>query len=83
MDQLINSFEEINFIQYDMPIICVFSNPNDYRGMFVARIFDVDKPTEYIMMRVSLDAIRKEIPEGFTLMPRSADDDFALVEAWV
>ena len=82
-DQLINSFEEINFNQYQMPIICIFSNPKDYRGMFVARLFDTDKPTEYIIMRVSLDAIRKEIPDRFTSIPKSADDDSALVETWI
>lgn len=82
-DQLINSFEEINFNHYQMPIICIFSNPKDYRGMFVARIFDTDRPTEYIIMRVSLDEIRNEIPNGFTLMPRSADDDSTLVETWM
>ncbi|MDM5205751.1 hypothetical protein [Cytobacillus kochii] len=82
-DQLINSFEEINLNQYQMPIICIYSNPKDYRGMFVARIFDTDKPTKFIIMRVSLDAIRKEIPHGFTLMPKSTNDDSALVETWI
>ncbi|WP_026585303.1 hypothetical protein [Bacillus sp. J33] len=82
-DRLISSFSEINLQEYRMPIICIFSSPKDYQGMFVARVFDVDQPTDYILMRTNLEAIRKEIPNGFSLVPRSETDDPRVVETWI
>jgi hypothetical protein len=82
-DQLISSFKEINFSNYKIPIICIYENPKDHRGMFVARLFDLDKPQPIILMRPSVEAIRGEIPESFSLVPKSGQDDPAIVESWI
>jgi hypothetical protein len=82
-DQLINSLEEIDFSEYTMPIICIYNSPSDYQGMFVARLFDVNKPTAIILMRSSLDSIRQEIPERFTLVPKAAGEDANIVESYI
>ncbi|WP_339149036.1 MULTISPECIES: hypothetical protein [unclassified Sutcliffiella] len=82
-DRLINSFSEINFSKYKMPIIVIFSSPTDYQDMYIARIFDVNKPTNYILMRTNLEAIRKEIPKGFSLIKKSPGDDPTIVETWI
>lgn len=82
-DRLISSFSEINLKEYQMPIICIFSNPSDFQEMFVARVFDVDKPTPYILMRTNLEAIRSEIPKGFSQVPRTSSDDPKIVESWI
>ncbi|WP_417898226.1 hypothetical protein ABN702_18580 [Bacillus haimaensis] len=82
-DQLINSFSDINMKEYSMPIICIYNSPSDYKGMFVARLFDVNKPTPIILMRLTLDAIRSEIPVGFTLVPKSAGEDANIVESYI
>jgi hypothetical protein len=82
-DRLISSFSEINLKDFKMPIIAIFSSPADYQEMFVARVFDVDKPTHYILMRTNLEAIRSEIPDGFSLVPRSSSDDPKIVETWI
>ncbi|NLP50217.1 hypothetical protein [Bacillus sp. RO1] len=82
-DQLINSFSEIDMKEYTMPIICIYNSPTDYKGMFVARLFDVNKPTPVILMRLTLDAIRKEIPESFSLVPKQAGEDANIVETYI
>lgn len=82
-DRLINSFSEINFTKYKMPIIVIFSSPIDYQDMYIARVFDVHKPTNYILTRTNLEAIRKEIPKGFSLIKNSPGDDATIVETWI
>jgi hypothetical protein len=82
-DTLINSFNEINFKELRMPIICIYFSPSDYKEMYVARVFDVDQPLPLIMMRNSLEALRKEIPEQFNVIPRSPNDDNTIVESWM
>jgi hypothetical protein len=82
-DRLVSSFSEINLKDYKMPIICIFSSPTDYPEMYVARVFDVDKPTNNILMRTNLEAIRSEIPNGFSLVQRSSSDDPKVVETWI
>jgi hypothetical protein len=82
-DQLINSFEEIDYSEYTMPIICIYNSPSDHQGMFVARMFDVNVPTPIILMRASLESIRKEIPERFSLVPKSPGEDANIVESYI
>ncbi|MCP3739986.1 hypothetical protein [Rossellomorea sp. BNER] len=82
-DTIINSFEEIDLQDYDMPLICVYASPEDFKEMYVARLFDLDKPTHYLLMRPSLESIRKEIPDQFNHIPRSPQDDPKIVETWV
>ncbi|WP_421383130.1 hypothetical protein ACOJQI_02245 [Bacillus salacetis] len=82
-DQLINSFKEIDLGEYTMPIICIYNSPSDHQGMFVARLFDVNQPTPVILMRPSLDSIRKEIPERFSLVPKAAGEDANIVESYI
>ncbi|WP_456272515.1 hypothetical protein [Bacillus sp. AK031] len=82
-DQLISSFTEVSFNDYTMPIICIYKSPSDHQGMFVARVFNVNKPQPIILMRPSVEAIRSEIPEGFSIVPKSEDDDPAIVESWI
>ncbi len=82
-DRLVNSFNEINLSKYKMPIIVIFSSPIDYQDMYIARVFDVNKPTNYILMRTNLEAIRKEIPKEFSLIKKSPGDDATIVETWI
>lgn len=66
-----------------MPIICVFCNPTDYMGKYVARLFDINKPTKYIAIADSLEEIRKTIPEYMTMLNREAEDKPQIVESWL
>jgi hypothetical protein len=82
-DRLISSFDEEILRDYKMPIICIYSSPKDYQGMFVARLFDVNLPTHNILMRPTLEAVRSEIPERFSLVPKVQTEDSNIVETWI
>ncbi|MCA1055421.1 hypothetical protein LCM10_10535 [Rossellomorea aquimaris] len=82
-DRLLNTFDEIVFSDFKMPIICIYRSPEDYKGMYVARIFNVETPTYHILMRPTLEAIRSEIPERFSRVPNSGQEDLRIVETWI
>lgn len=65
-----------------MPIICVFFNPTDYKGKYVARLFDINKPTKYVVIANSLEEIRKIKPQNMIIFNRHLKDEPQMVESW-
>lgn len=65
------------------PIICVYNSPEDYPGKFVARLWDLDKPTRYIAVAETLEAIREIIPDGMIRFSRDERDSHCIVESWI
>ena len=57
------------------PIVCVYNGPTDYPGQFVARLWDLDKPTRYIVVAA--------IPEDMIRFHRDQSDDPCIVESWI
>ncbi|NQD66609.1 hypothetical protein HP456_11830 [Bacillus haikouensis] len=82
-DRLMNTFNEMTFSDLKLPIICIYWSPEDYKGMYVARVFDVEKPTHCILMRPTLEAVRSEIPEKFSRLSNSAQEELRIVETWI
>lgn len=81
--KFVDSFHEISFRGFNMPIITVYDNPSDLPGLFVARIYDFDQSTPYAMVKTSLKAIRKGIPVRFARLAPMVGDDPAIVEVWI
>lgn len=65
------------------PIICVYNSPADYPEKFVARLWDLDKPTRYIAVAETLEEIRETIPEDMIRFCRDERDDPCIVESWI
>ena len=65
------------------PIICVYKSPADYPGQFVARLWDLDRPTRYIAVAGTLEEIRATIPEDPIRLRRDQSDDPCIVESWI
>lgn len=65
------------------PIICIYNSPTDYPDKFVARLWDLDKPTRHIAVAETLDTIREAIPEGMIRFHRDQNDDPCIVESWI
>ena len=65
------------------PIICVYNSPADYPGQFAARLWDLDKPTRYIVVADTLEAVRAAIPEDMIRFHRDQSDDPCIVESWI
>lgn len=65
------------------PLICVFNSPKDYPGLYVARLFDLTKPTKYAATAKTLEDIRKTIPAEMICFGRDKEDDPCIVETWI
>lgn len=65
------------------PIICVYKSPADYPDQFVARLWDLDRPTRYIAVAGTLEEIRATIPEDLIRFRRDQSDDPCIVESWI
>lgn len=66
-----------------IPIIVVYKNPSDYPGKYVARLWTLDKPTEFAIIKDTLAEVRAAIPAGFTMLAPSVGDDPVIVETWI
>ena len=40
-----------------VPLICVYENPADYPGKYVARLWDLQRPTGFVMVADSLEDV--------------------------
>lgn len=47
-----------------VPLICIYSSPTDYPGKYVARLWDMMRPTNLVTVSDSLEGIRQTIPDG-------------------
>lgn len=66
-----------------VPIIAVYNSPSDYPGKYVARVWDINKPTKVIVIRDSLEEIRKTIPSYMKRLGACNMDDPVIVETWL
>lgn len=66
-----------------LEIWTVYENPRDYPGMFVARKFILDKPTDDVQVAPTLEGLRDRLPSGLTCLTRHPTDDPCIVETWL
>lgn len=70
-------------VQSQIPMIVIFNSPKDYPGKFVGRLWDLDKPTQVLTVKDTLEDVRNEIPFGFINIGRHVSDDPVIVEVWI
>ena len=67
-----------------VPLIVVYNGPKDYPDKYVARLWDINsKPTQYIIIKDTMDEIRASIPVGMTKFEPFKNDDPVIVETWM
>lgn len=75
-DIILDDFKnEALFKNMILPIITVYENTVDYPVIWVARLFDTDKPTSFIVFGNSFTDIQFKIPCNMVLFNPSKDDD--------
>lgn len=81
----VESAKEIDFSGLKVPFIAVYQHPEDFPEKCVARIYELDKPTDTLMIKDTLGEIEKDIREntGMTFIPRGAEDVLSLVGVWM
>jgi hypothetical protein len=70
----LKSFREIDLSQFDFPLITIYFSPDDFPDKYVARLFDMDKPTPYYVWKWSLSMLEVEIPPHMVFMERQEED---------
>lgn len=79
----VKTFKDLDFRQFTMPIITVYDKPLDYPTKFVARLYDLQKATEFAVIADSLEEIRKTIPGWMVKMDRDMSDVKSIVEIYI
>lgn len=64
------------------PIITVYDHPLDI-PKFVARLFDVDKPTNVFMTSDDLESLVEKLPWYMTFIPPYKTDHENVVGVWL
>jgi len=81
-DKIVKSFD-ISIKITRLPLICVYSNLSDYPGKYVARLWDINQPTNMVAIAESLEKIREAKPAEMIIMQRQPQDDPVIVETWI
>lgn len=81
-DKVVKSFDRITK-STRIPLICVYRSPSDYPGKYIARLWDVDRPTNIVAIAESLEEIRETKPADMVIMQRHPNDDPVIVETWI
>lgn len=66
-----------------LPIIVLYEKPIDYPEHYVARLFNVNKPTKVIVIKDSLQELRKTIPVHMLKINRSTLDESQIIESYI
>lgn len=83
--KIANSIKEVDLSDFKLPTIAIYEHPRDYPEYYVARVFDVDKQTDTIILKDTLAAVQEDIKENTKMMffSRGAEDDPCIVGAWI
>ena len=83
-DVVVKDFLSIaNELKIRLPIIVIYKHPSDYPDHYVARLWDVDRPTKYMSLAYTLEGARKSIPARSSKFNRQAGDVPTIVETWI
>jgi hypothetical protein len=61
----------------------VYDSPSDFPGRFVARRFELNRPTTDVLTADTLEALRAQLPAGLIRLERTQHDQPHIVEVWV
>jgi hypothetical protein len=74
---------KLNIEKVAHPVFIIYSNPLDFPGKFVVRLFDADQPTDQHFVVDTLEQAQNAIPFGMTRFRRMAQDERQIVETWL
>lgn len=66
------SIREVDFSGLKVPFVAVYGHPDDFQDKYVARIYELDRATDTIMVKETLEEIETDIKEhtAMTFIPR-------------
>lgn len=83
-DKQVENITQISLNKIRFPIIAVYKNPLDYPGKVVARVFDLNIPTEIMLLKETVEEMQQEIKKtGLVFPPRKPKEYQTLVGTWI
>lgn len=83
-DTVVKTFGDVlNSYGIRMPIITVYEHPTDYPTKYVARLFNLETHTPFVVVSDTLDEVRKAIPARFIKFPPDQCDDSHIIEVYI
>ena len=84
-DRIVTRFDYARLVkQTTIPIITVYRSPADYPGKFVARVWDVDRPTFLAAVADTYEELMEAVPtRKMVRMARNPNDDPVIMETWI
>lgn len=85
MDKIVNSIRQLDLSNLKIPVAAVYNKPLDYPDKCVVRIYDLDKPTNAVVIKDDLESLMNDIKDNtnLTFLQRGADDVESLVGVWM
>lgn len=85
VDIRVESIGQVDLSDLAVPVAAVHVNCLEYPRKTIVRIFDMDKPTNVVIVKDTLEEIQKDIQKNTTMVfiQRGADDVESLVGVWV
>ena len=85
IDKVAKSVAEIDLNTLVCPMIVVYQSTKEYPGQYAARVFDMDKPTNVILVNKSLEELQQDIRIHTRMfyIPRDPEDDKAIIGIWI
>lgn len=85
INKIVNTLKEVNFKGIKTPMVVVYGRPEDFPCKYVARVFSLDKPTNVLIVRDTLEECREDITAaGFLVcMERNKGDKKSIIETWM
>ncbi|EOS72479.1 hypothetical protein C817_05493 [Dorea sp. 5-2] len=84
-EKRVGSIRNVDLSGLRFPVIAVHESPEDFKGQCVARVFDMDKPTDTIIVKDTVEEINEDIRRNthMAYMERDPNDVPSLVGVWI
>lgn len=84
-DMIVDSFKIVDISDLEVPMVNMYKQPDDYNDKYVARIYDLIRPTNTIILRDTFEELEEDIKKSFDALfyvKRTDDDDLSLIGSW-
>jgi hypothetical protein len=82
-DFVLKNFINVDFSEIKSAMIVIYDHPKDYPNSYVARIWDMDKPTNVVVANENIYVLRKLIPKNMGCINKFETDDPCMLEIWL
>lgn len=81
----VETMAQVDLRSLRMPMVAVYNSPEDFPGYCVARVYDMNQPTDTVMVKKSLREVEEDLRKhtDFSFLPRGKEDVASLAGVWM